>query len=129
MSSSTPSLRFLLDENVQVVLAKTLSAGGLDIKLAPKSVSDSALAALSKKERRILITHDEDFEWYTKDQLFSVILLRIPQNNSSGLVESFQKLLSEFKNFPGRIVILRAGGWEDFPLWERFPAAKKPNRR
>lgn len=57
MPSSTPALKFLLDENVKKVLYQ------------------------------FLVTNDWDFEWYTKDQIYSVIILRIPQYDSKSLWE------------------------------------------
>ena len=118
MSSSTPSpkFKFLLDENVRIDLYKFLQSNGFDIKVAPKGASDSFLASLSKTEKRILITNDEDFADYSDDKIFSVVWLKIPQNNPKSLISSFTKLVNEFNKFSGRLVVLEAENWKDFPL-------------
>ena len=118
MPLSTPGLKFLLDENVKIVLFTFLTSRSFDAKLVTKSVKDSEIAKVSKKEKRILITNDHDFQWYTKDQIYSVILLDIPQNDSKALIYSIEKLLKEFSNFPERTVLLGKNGWTDFSLWE-----------
>ena len=61
MSSLTPNLKFLVDENVRTELSRFLRIQGFDFKLAPKGASDKQLALISKTEKRILVTNDEDF--------------------------------------------------------------------
>lgn len=121
MQSLTPnpqSLKFLLDENVKRILFNFLASKNFDVKTSPKSAKDSAVAKISKQEDRILVTNDSDFQWYDKNQIHSVILLNIPQNDSKSLISSFEKLLKGFNNFPGRIVFLEANKWQDFSLME-----------
>jgi len=119
MSSSTQLPKFLLDENVKAVLSRFLKSEGFDVKLAPKTTSDSKLALISKKEARILVTNDEDFRWYNETQVFSIILLKIPQTDNQVLLESFTKLLSEFNKFIGRFVVLETDRWRDSPLLKK----------
>lgn len=111
-------VKFLLDENVRIELAKFLKSKSFDIKFAPKSASDSTLTSISKKEKRILVTNDQDFIDYDKDKIFSLVWLRIPQNDAKLLVESFDKLLREFNDFSGNLIALNPDGWESFPLGE-----------
>src|SRR3990167_6884750 len=116
MSFLTLNHKFLLDENVKEILSRFLKSESFDVKLAPKTASDLRLASLSKEEQRILVSNDEDFQWYSEREIYSVILLKIPQNDNEPLIKSFQKLLSEFSNFAGRIVIVDNEGWKDYPL-------------
>jgi len=120
MSSSTPNPKpkFLLDENVRSDLYKFLQSSGFDVKVAPRGTSDSYLASLSKEEKRILITNDEDFSDYPNDRIFSVIWLRIPQNDPKSLISSFNNLINEFEKFSGKLVVLEVENWKDFPLPE-----------
>ena len=118
MSSSTLSHKFLLDENVRVELARFLKQKRFDIKLAAKSVPDSHHAGISKQQRRILVTNDQDFTNYTTDEIFSVVWLRISQSDADSLITSFEKLLKELKTFKGKLIILNAIGWEEFPLFK-----------
>ena len=113
---STPSPRFLLDENVRSELGRFLRSCAVDIKRAPPSTPDALIASLSKKEKRIVVTNDIDFCKYGKEEIFGLIWLRIPQNNPNALVMAFEKLLDQFKDFPGRLVVLEINKWADFPL-------------
>lgn len=121
MSSLIPNHKFLLDENVKAMLSRFLKSEGFDVKLAPRTAPDSKLASLSKEEWRILVTNDEDFQWYSKREIYSVILLKIPQNDNETLIKSVHKLLSEFNNFAGRIVVVDSKGWRDYPLVKKLP--------
>lgn len=116
MSSSTQPVRFLLDENVRAELGKMLRARGFNLKLAAKGASDQFLASLAKKEKRVLVTNDMDFTDMASDKVFSVIWLRLPQNNSGLLLASFEKLILECKNFRGRVIILEPSAWSSLPL-------------
>ena|ERR1035437_8015147 len=116
MSSSTRLIRFLLDENVRIELGKDLRSQGFNCKFAAKGSSDRVLAELSKKEQRILVTNDADFSIVAAGNIFSVIWLRLPQNNPALLITSFERVLAECKNFQSRIVILEPSGWSNHPL-------------
>lgn len=116
MSSLTPKPKFLLDENVRADLAKFLQSQGLDVKHAPKASPDSHLVSLSKTEKRILVTNDEDFAQYTNDSIFSVVWLRILQNDPQSLLTMFDKLLKECKDFKGKFIVLEKNIWKDVPL-------------
>jgi len=124
---SIPSPRFLLDENVRRELAPFLKRRGWDVKSGARSSSDSSLAVISKTEKRVAVTNDWDFCEFTRDKIFAVIWLRIPQNDPEGLLASFEKLLSHPPAFEGRLVILRAGDWDDLPLarFVEFSGGKK----
>ncbi len=122
MSSSTPILnhKFLLDENVNQKLYTFLKKGGFDVKISPKAASDRELALISKKEKRILVTNDEDFIYYSDKEIFSIVWLRIVQGDVKMLVSSFEMLLNGLKNFSGRLVILEAETWRDYPLVKKI---------
>ena len=116
MLSSILNHKFLLDENVRIEVYRFLKQHQFDVKLAPKSASDFQYALISKKQSRILVTNDEDFTHYTTDEIFSVVWLRISQSDPRCLIDSFEKLLKELKTFKGKLVMLTAKGWEEFPL-------------
>lgn len=111
MPLSTPSRKFLLDENVHRGLYKYLKKNGYDVIFAPKSSTDKQLVKLSKTEKRILVTNDEDFIYYSKDDVFSVVWLRIAQGDLAGLISSFGSLLEKFGDFSEKVVILERGRW------------------
>ena len=116
MPSSTPSRRFLLDENVRVELAGWLRARRFDVTRAPRSISDFLLAAWSKRERRILVTNDEDFCSVGVNEVYAVVWLRIPQSDAAALLRSFGKLLTECSHVEGRLILLRVDAWAAVPL-------------
>lgn len=116
MSSLILNPKFLLDENVRIELSRFLISKDFDIILAPKSAKDTTLAQLSFKQKYILVTNDEDFCNYSKDKVFAVVWLRIPQNDPKGLLDAFEKLISECKNYTGRLVILEINKWTSSPL-------------
>ena len=120
MSSSTLNHKFLLDENVRVELYRFLKQHQFDVKLVTKSASDSQHTLVSKKQRRILVTNDQDFTHYATDEIFSVVWLRIDQSDASSLIASFEKLLKDLRTFKGKLIILTEKGWEEFPLFEEL---------
>jgi len=113
-------LKFLLDENVKKDLLKFLKQQGVNVVFKPKGLSNGRLAEFSKSERRILITNDEDFVEFTKDEIFSIILLRIPQDKPESLISSFSRLLKETnsEDFKGKLIILFEDKFETSPLVE-----------
>ena len=116
MALSIPNPTFLLDENVDSRLYKALKSKNINAKLTPKGLSDKEVANICLNEKRVLITNDEDFQEYSDDEIYAVIWLRIPQNKSDVLIKSFTKLLSECKQFKGKIITLTELTWSDLPL-------------
>lgn len=120
MSSSTPSHKFLIDENVRIELFRFLQKKGFDSKLTPKAGSDSKLLAISKAEKRIIVTNDYDFTEASTEEAFAVVWLRIPQKDQQALITSFEKLLTEIKDFSEKLVVLKPNSWDEFPLMEEL---------
>lgn len=118
MSSSTQSLKFLLDENVRGELFAFLKSKGLQVEISPKGAKDNYLAEFSKKKGLIFVTNDFDFSEYTSDEIYGVVLLVIPQNDSNTLQESFFRLISECKDFQGNLILLYPNNWEVIPFFE-----------
>ena len=114
--SSSVSLsepKFLLDENVHRKLGVFLKAEKFDVLHSPKGISDRKVAALSKSKNRILVTNDSDFgdsALVPKDKIFSVVLLKIPQNKVDSLLRAFSMLLEEItkpEDFEGKFIVLK----------------------
>lgn len=116
MYSLTPTLRFLLDENVKRKLYLFLKSKAFDVKLVSNGSTDAEIARISKKEKRILVTNDEDFIYYSSDKVFAIIWLRIPQAETKILIDSFVKLLQELENFSGKLITLNPNEWIENPL-------------
>jgi len=109
-------MQFLLDENVRKELFPLLQNLGFSARIAPKGASDETIAQISIKENRVLVTNDEDFSEYPKSTVFSVVWLRIPQNDPQSLLVMFNKLLRECHDFNGRLIVLEKNIWKDWPL-------------
>ena len=119
-TSKDKELKFLLDENVKKELLQFLKKD-FDVIFKPKKLSNGKLAEYSKSEQRIFVTNDWDFTdkfLYTKDKIFSIVLLRIPQDKPESLLKSFSKLLKEIKpeNFEGNLITLYEDRSETSPL-------------
>jgi len=112
MSNSVSHLtKFLADENVDKRLERFIKEQGIDILSKPKGLSNGKLASFSRSEKRVLITNDEDFansEHFSKEKVFSVLLLRIPQNKLESSMSAFSRLLKETKpeDFEGNLTKL-----------------------
>ena len=109
-SLASKELKFLLDENVKNELLQFLKKG-FDVVFKPKGLSNGKLAELSKSEQRVFVTNDWDFTdkfLYSKETIFSIILLRILQDKPESLIEQFSKLIKEVKpeDFEGKFIIL-----------------------
>ncbi len=73
-------MRFLADENVHAKLLSCLDSLGHDVRPVSKGAPDSQVAAQSKAESRVLLTHDTDFantDQYPFSSHAGVILIRI----------------------------------------------------
>ena len=119
LSMSQPKLKFLFDENVDKRLERFLKQRGVDVISKPKSLSNGKLAEFSKSEQRILVTNDDDFVEFTKDEIFSVVWLRVPQRKIESLMSSFSKLLkdkSKPEDFEGFLVVVGKAKFEVLPL-------------
>ncbi len=88
-------MRFLSDENFRSDVVKFLQNRGHDVKVAPKGSLDRHVAALAKKEKRVLLTNDTDFS----------ISLQFPPCDYSGILvfrihpprfEKFKNVLEGF---------------------------------
>lgn len=116
---SSLNLKLLIDENVRIELYRFLQKQGIDVKLTSKGLTNGKIAEFSLTEKRVLVTNDKDFtESLTKD-VFGVIWLRIPQNDSETLISAFSKILkSEPLSLRGKLVILSKEKFEIVSLWE-----------
>ena len=109
--------KFLLDENVRKEVGMFLISRGFDVITTPKGVANGKLADLAKTEKRIIVTNDSDFTdayVYPKKKIFSVIWLRIPQNDPDSMIRELYSLLEKTKteDFEGKIIILKEKEFE-----------------
>lgn len=118
-SRSPQELRFLLDENVHSRLKAFLKTQGLIFYSVPKGATDRSIAQVSLKEGLVLVTNDSDFGFKTPKEVFSVVLLRVPQRDASALVKAFSSLLESKKSekhYAGKLITLKTTGETTVPL-------------
>ena len=105
--ASPLKLRFLLDENVNRRLGGFLSAQGHHVAFASQG-----------------ITNDSDFSdslRYSRENIFSIIWLLIPQQKPDVLLTAFDKLLKEKQkagDFEGNLIKLVEHTYEIRPLFD-----------
>lgn len=122
-------MQFLADENLHAKLSPFLRSLGHDVRPVSKGTQDRQVAAQSKAESRILLTHDTDFsntDQYPFSAHAGVVLIRI----NPLLLKEIQAALSKlFENIseselPGRFFLvfeetfveLKEGEFRLFPL-------------
>ncbi|PIN91364.1 hypothetical protein COU57_00970 [Candidatus Pacearchaeota archaeon CG10_big_fil_rev_8_21_14_0_10_32_14] len=107
-------IKFLFDENVDKRLERYLKKNGVDVLLKPKGLSNGKLAEFSKVEQRIFVTNDEDFSHFAKEDIFSVIWLRVPQRSIDVLIKEFSNLLKKIQldEIKGKLIILQENKFE-----------------
>jgi len=119
---SHSKIKFLFDENVDHRLLKFLKRQNVDIILKSKGLANGELADFSISEKRVFVTNDEDFldsKIYSRSKIFSVVWLRIQQNEIESAKSSFSKLLEELKevkDFECNLIILYKDKFEISPL-------------
>jgi hypothetical protein len=88
----------------------------IDAKRLAKGSTDAAVAAVSRKERRVVVTNDEDFAGLPSRGVYGVIWLRIPQSDAPGLLDALERLLAECRKWKGCCIELSLAGWRSSPL-------------
>lgn len=73
-------MRFLLDENIHAKLEPALQQWQHGVVWAKKGSIDQIVARQAKKQKSILVTHDNDFlnaNLYSPDSNWAIIVIRI----------------------------------------------------
>jgi len=78
--------RFLFDENVDDVIIELFRDRGMNVHRAERGISDEKVFQQARLERRMLLTHDEDF-WddrrFPLQQSPGVLILAVPGNSEA----------------------------------------------
>lgn len=98
--------KFFVDENVRRDLSTFLIKKGFDIISPEKGTTDNEIAKLCHTKKLVLVTNDTDFSKYSKNKIYSVILLKIPQADKESLLSKFEELLKKQTNFEGKLITL-----------------------
>lgn len=96
-------MKFLADVNIESLIVKHLRKLNYDVKWMLEEdpfVKDEDILEISFKEKRVLLSNDKDFgELVFKENrnVFSVILLRFPQDDVELKVEVIDNLINRYK--------------------------------
>lgn len=104
-------MRFLADENVHAKLLPFLRSLGHDVRPVSKGTQDPQVAAQSRAESRILLTHDSDFantDQYPFSAHAGVVLIRINPLRMTEIQAALSKLFSNISGseLQGRFFLL-----------------------
>jgi predicted nuclease of predicted toxin-antitoxin system len=98
-------MKFLLDENAELRLARFLRERGHDVTAIvrdyPTALPDEDVLAIAMREGRVLITNDRDFEHYVIEQgrpHAGVIFFRLPQGRIELKTERLAHVLEAYAN-------------------------------
>jgi len=105
-------MKFLVDENVKLRLAKMLLAAGHDVKLAKKGSSDKEIAVIAKKESRIIITHDNDYalpNLFAANEYAGIVLIKVVPPTFEKIAAALKNIFCQMKtarSFKGKLIVL-----------------------
>lgn len=116
MSSSTPAIRFLLDENVRADIGLALRKDGFTVLQLAKGASDADLAQQSREEQLVILTNDLDFASMPTEKIYSVVLLRMPQHDAEAQYRAIRRLSAKCATWEGKVIVLEATRWRTLPL-------------
>lgn len=104
-------MRFLLDENAELRLARFLRDRGHDVTAIvrdyPTSLPDEEVLALAERESRILLTNDRDFERHVLQRgrpHSGIIFFRLPQGRIDLKLERLAYVLDAYAGQLGQFL-------------------------
>jgi predicted nuclease of predicted toxin-antitoxin system len=108
-------VRFLLDEGLPLRLGACLSSQGHDVSAVgrdhPYALSDHAILAIAREERRIILTNDKDFgDLIFRDRLphAGVILFRLGYEPIDGRIKRLERVLIDHAAHLNRFIVVTA---------------------
>lgn len=107
-------IKFLIDEDVPLKLMKFMASKGFDVTRVPTGSTDTQVAALSRKEERVLVTLDKDF---TNTAIYppsehNIIRIQIHPPYAQEIISAVEKLLASkdyVKYFKGLVILQKKG--------------------
>lgn len=110
------TLKFLLDENVDIRVASFLQEKGTQVTIVPKGLVNGKVLALAKATRSILLTNDSDFanqRMYPPEKFAGIVIFRIHPPLIRKLTSALRVLLTKVEPsaFEGKLFILTEHGF------------------
>lgn len=110
-------MRFLLDESADLPLADYLTTRGHDVTSVvrdhPRSIADTEVLAIARRERRVLITNDKDFgELVFRRRLMhsGVILFRLEEEPLAVKQYWLRRVLEDVAEPIGEFIVITESG-------------------
>lgn len=116
------SLKVLCDENLPRAVADWCRARGYDTAEVARGMSDSAIASLARKEKRILISFDSDFANilnYPPQEFFGIVRLNVYPPTVFLATSALELMFARFKtpkSVRGKLIIAEPAG---FRVWTK----------
>ena len=112
-----PKVKCLLDENVDVRVAKVLQSYGWTVSLASKGRTDMQIAGIARDTGSILITLDKDFanpSLFVPSRYSGIIVLRVHPPRLEPITKALNELLLQIpsQKLSGKLFIVGASGVE-----------------
>jgi predicted nuclease of predicted toxin-antitoxin system len=110
-------VRFLIDENVHRKLLPFLKKLRHDASLSPKGLTNGEVLRLAIEERRILVTHDTDFQ--IKEAAVDhpgIMLLKVTSKNLDKLKAAVERFIRERGSTGAcedKLFFISEDGWEE----------------
>ena len=108
-------MRFLVDENLPVELARVLVDRGHDVTYVPDSSlrasPDTELWSVAASEERILVTKDLDFPLNIRPEPPGLVIVRVPPRwNRLQIARLFADRMPDEDQLAGRITVISPAG-------------------
>ncbi len=87
---------------------KLLESMGLSAEYGPKGINNSKVAFLSRDKKSVLLGRDSDFPdttMFPPGDFFGIVVFKIHPPNTEKLVKSLSILLTEVKEFRGKLFV------------------------
>jgi predicted nuclease of predicted toxin-antitoxin system len=111
------TLKFLLDENIPLLLKKFLELKGYSAEYAPKGINNGRFASLVLEKKWVLVSRDRDFlnsVMFPPEQFSGMIVLTPHPPKAEKLVKAMKLVLSRVKEFKGRLFVADEDDFEEY---------------
>jgi len=110
-------VKFILDENVSILLDDFVKSLGHEVIRSPQGTEDKNLLAFAIKERLAIITHDQDFAALSPSDTEGVLLVRIHPTWSEDVSRGLKSFLAQESpsTWRGKLVLIQKEGFAIIP--------------
>ena len=109
-------MKFLADENIRREVISFLDSSGYDVVSTLKGSRDSEIAKKARKEKRIIVTHDNDFAnrlLYPPAEFSGIVLIKIHPPTKELIIKALKNLFNTLSpsELGRKLVILEPEGF------------------